>query len=186
MCCMLHDYVKACCCGLCCTSISTLTLVKNSSGGPCLLPSLEKGGWRPVSPPSLLSPLPLQRPAWWRAMYRGAGSSASPGHVGLGANFASEIPRLSLLFSLPPIGNLYIIAVQRFLSKRWQRFKKLPVPRYRVDRCRRCGNLFHKHKQSRGELHEFNRSGHPAKPTLIQLFRVCCQHDHRACIALCS
>jgi hypothetical protein len=190
MACMGCMYVAWLCQGMFVVAFVVLVFLLSTgrihNGGPCLRPSLEKGGPRPVSPLHYYLPfsyrdhppmgdghVPVSR---LKRLDRTWGTGGTPLHRSLGYHF----------FSRPPIGYLYSIAVQRFLSKRWQRFKKLPVPRYRVDQCRRCGNLFHKHKQSRGELHEFNRSGHPAKPTLIQLFRVCCQHDHRACIALCS
>ena len=44
--------------GLCCISISIQYWPNSSCGGPCLLPSLEKGGWRPV--PLLHYYLPFQ------------------------------------------------------------------------------------------------------------------------------
>ena len=39
-----------------------LLTLANSQRGPVLLPSLEKGGRAACDPPSLVSPLPLQRP----------------------------------------------------------------------------------------------------------------------------
>jgi hypothetical protein len=60
VCCM----IMCVCVWLVCRASVVLLLITlaNSQRGPVLLPSLEKGGPRPVAPPSLVPPIPLQRP----------------------------------------------------------------------------------------------------------------------------